>query len=70
MAAQAGTAARPRAQLLTCRGVTPEAGEGRLADIGAGEEGGEFRVRERAHGAFSIELNSIKRAPGAVLTLP
>ena len=41
--AQGGTAARPRAQLLTWRGGVPgDAGEGGLADVGAGQQGGEF----------------------------
>lgn len=43
-----------------------EPGEGGLADIGAGEEGGEFGVQEGAHGASTIEASSIRRASRAV----
>src|SRR6516225_6958105 len=58
--AQGGAAARPRAQLLTWRGVcvAGEACEGGLADVGAGEQGGELGVQERSHGAVRIEFTS------------
>jgi hypothetical protein len=60
--AQRGTAARPRHQLLTWRGVSPDAPEGCLADAGAGVQGGERGMQERSHGALGMELTSIVRS--------
>ena len=62
-AAQGGTAARPRHQLLTCRGVRPvRRANAAWLDAGASQQGGEFGVQQRAHGALHIELSSIWEA--------
>jgi hypothetical protein len=60
--AQRGAAARPRHQLLTWRHVASDAREGGLADVGAGEQGGELGVQEHSHGALDMELTSIARS--------
>ena len=43
---------------LAC-GDAGDAGEGGLADAGAGEQGGELGVQQRSHGALGMELTSI-----------
>jgi hypothetical protein len=60
--AQRGAAARPRHQLLTWRHVARDAREGGLADVGAGEQGGELGVQEHSHGTLDMEVTSIARS--------
>jgi hypothetical protein len=47
------------------RRVACDARDGGLADVGAGEQGGERGVQERSHGALGIEPTSIVRADAA-----
>ena len=63
MPAQIGTAVRPRARLLTWRGVRPaRPGEGRLADASVGQESGEFSMQKCAHRRLHREVSSILNA--------
>src|ERR1700683_3179159 len=52
--ADGGTTAAPVVDLA--RGEPAKAGEARLAAVGTGQQGGEFGMQQRAHGALTIDV--------------